>query len=420
MPAATAARKPPAASTLLQHVPGALGELLGEPLHVPRSAGCVDHGRGVRLQRQHRLRVARESAAELAGALESVVGQHGDGVGTAHRRGEAGDRRPDDVDGGVVARRHRTGGHRVQRDATGGIRGAGDIGDACEQAPRGADLGDRGELVDGGCESQLELRERGHDVDAAVGEGAQCRDGRRDGVAELLGIGGTAIVEAGAVDRRDADVGVLGGEQSRLGGERVKVGVEVFAVAFGEPAAERVGSERSGDAPGVGAARCPQPGQSGRRGQPAAAGVEHDGGDVEEHAVEQLAERPLVGLSSTAEAKPHRGGPAFQLGDGGTAALRRVDDLADVPSATGGGGGAAAYERGEAREADVRDLAGCRVERVDHHAVVRRRTSRSTSPASASQSSSEASGKSAASASGASTSATAAAYGPARCGLSPC
>ncbi len=147
---------------LLEDVPGPLGELLSELLDVPRSAGWVDHPGEVRLHRQHRLRVAGQAAAELArhAGREGVEGQHRDGVGAGNAGREAGDRGAQHVHRRVVAGHHRRRGDGVQRRARGGRRNAGNLGHARPEPAGGAELGDRGELVDRGREAQLEGGER--------------------------------------------------------------------------------------------------------------------------------------------------------------------------------------------------------------------------------------------------------------------
>ena len=204
MPAATAARKPPAASTCCStsQARSASCSVNRSTYHDPPAASItVD---GVRLQRQHRLRVAGESATELAGArARGVVGEHGDGVGTAHRRGEAGDRRPHDVDGGVVARRHGTGGRRRaagrdrRRPARRRRRRRVRAGASRRGSWRSWRTGRRWLRV---AARAARTRSRRRCPLSARARSVATADGDR--VAELLCVGGTAIVEAGAVDRR--------------------------------------------------------------------------------------------------------------------------------------------------------------------------------------------------------------------------
>ena len=94
---------------LLEDVPRPLGELVGEPLDVPRPAGRVDHPGHVRLQFEDRLGVAGQPRRQVArrSSNGSVVRQHGDRIGAADGGREAGDRGAHDVDGTVVAGRHR-------------------------------------------------------------------------------------------------------------------------------------------------------------------------------------------------------------------------------------------------------------------------------------------------------------------------
>ena len=77
----------------------------------------------------------------------------------------------------------------------GGLRRADDFGDPRPQAPGGAELGDREELVGGRGETQLD---RGERVDGEFGERGH---GGGDREAELLRVGRPGVVVAGAVDR---------------------------------------------------------------------------------------------------------------------------------------------------------------------------------------------------------------------------
>ena len=114
-PSSTARRKPPRLLDLLEPRPRRLGELVGEPLDVPRPAGRVGDLGEVRLGEQDRLRVAGDAAAELGRLAQAVVGEHGDGVGAGDAGGEAGDGRAQRVHPRVVAGHHRPRRHGVDR-----------------------------------------------------------------------------------------------------------------------------------------------------------------------------------------------------------------------------------------------------------------------------------------------------------------
>ena len=244
---------------------------------------------------------------------------------------------------------------------------AGDLGDTCQQAAGGAELGDRGELLDGCGEADLELSERGGDVEPAAREGAQRGDDDGEGVAELLSVGCSGVVETRSVDRRHAHVGVLAGVGAALVGQHLEGGVESGPVAVIGPGTERVGTERPTHRGRVDARSGPDRPQRSGRLDPLWTGVEDDRGDVEENAVEDETERLLVDDVVAADAQPHRGRASFELGDGGAPPGAGIDDLTDVPGASRA-----------RRSAGDRPQAGCTVvgggvQRLDRDAVVRRR-----------------------------------------------
>ena len=77
---------------LLELRPGHLGELIGAALDVPGTAGRIDHLRQVRLLGEDHVGVAGHAPAEFVWQPERLVERtDGDGIGAAHRRGEAGD-----------------------------------------------------------------------------------------------------------------------------------------------------------------------------------------------------------------------------------------------------------------------------------------------------------------------------------------
>ena len=73
---------------LLEHIPCPIGELVGEPLDVPRPAGGVDDSRRRSTPSgEHRLSVAGEAPAQLTRLRggDGVVREDGDRIGTAGR-----------------------------------------------------------------------------------------------------------------------------------------------------------------------------------------------------------------------------------------------------------------------------------------------------------------------------------------------
>ena len=88
-------------------VPGRLREGVGERLDVPGAPGRVEDAREVPLLDQQAGGVPGDPAGEGVGqAQRGVERLHGDDVGAAHARGEAGDRRAQHVDPRVALRRH--------------------------------------------------------------------------------------------------------------------------------------------------------------------------------------------------------------------------------------------------------------------------------------------------------------------------
>ena len=216
------------------------------------------------------------------------------------------------------------------------------LGHAGAQPAKGADRGDRGELVGGGGDANLGASEHGVGVDAEVAEGAEVVDQDGDGAAELLGVGGARVVVAGGVDGDDAEVVVA----AEALAERGEVDVDGRL-------ADRVGAEAV------------RPGRGGERVgglSPAWAGVEDDGRHVEQHAVERGSDDIGRDLGDAGEVEHDRRGAPLELLDGSARSRRGVDDLANVPRA-------ASSRRPQQR---VRCI-GSGVERLDRDAVVRRR-----------------------------------------------
>ena len=270
-------REPAGRLDLLHERPRGAGELVGERLDEPRAAGGVEDLVEVGLLEQDRLRVASDAPAQLGrrGAAQVVVGEHGDGVGAGDAGREARDRRAQRVHPRVVGRHHRPRRHGV--DGRRRVRRADLLGDTGPQQADGAERGDRGELVGGRGEAQLDAGDGVGGRDTACVERPEVLDAGGDRGAELLGIGGAGVVEAGAVDGDDAQAGAIGAERRDPRGDGVELGVEVERGRVGRGDAEGIGAERAGLQ--VGADR-------GGGVLPAGAGVEHDPGEVEQHAVE--------------------------------------------------------------------------------------------------------------------------------------
>ena len=180
-------------------------ELIGELLDVPRPTGRVDHPGQVALHLQDGLGVAGDAPSERGAADgdQPVVGQDRHGVGAAHARSEAGDRRAQRVHPRVVSRHHhpRGVGVMVRTACVGGEPG--DLGDASPQAAGGTELGDRLELVGRGGPPELELGAGPIERHALGGQGANGVARRGDVPAELLGVGRTRLVPDRAVGDDD-------------------------------------------------------------------------------------------------------------------------------------------------------------------------------------------------------------------------
>ena len=99
------------------------------------------------------------------------------------------------------------------------------LGDAGPQQAGGAELGDRGELVAGGGEPQLQAPEHGGRVDAPVLQRPQVLDAGGDRAPELLAVGRPEVVEAGAVDGDDVEVGAIVAEPGEPRGDGVELAV---------------------------------------------------------------------------------------------------------------------------------------------------------------------------------------------------
>ena len=194
-------------------------------------------------------------------------------------------------------------------------------------------------------------------------------DAGGDGGAELLGVGGAGVVEAGAVDRDDAQVRPVGAES----GDPCRDGVELqrrVSVSVPVPAA----SSPSGSAPSEPERRTVAGGVGGLL--PPSAGRQHDGGEIEQDALERRADDVGRDRLDAGEVEQHGRRAALELLDGPAGAGGGVDALADIPTVgLRARRRAAADERGAAREPGGvgGGRVGRRVERLDRDAVVGRR-----------------------------------------------
>ena len=98
-----------------EHVPRRLGQPVGQRLDVPRAAGRRRSPGSDSTRRAGSTEVLRamRRAKSSGRPIAASNGSDGDRLGTADRRGEAGDRRAQHVHPGVASRHHRRRGHRV-------------------------------------------------------------------------------------------------------------------------------------------------------------------------------------------------------------------------------------------------------------------------------------------------------------------
>ena len=222
-----------------------------------------------------------------------------------------------------------------------------DLGDTGAQPAKGANRGDRDELVGGGGEANLGASQHGVGLDAELVEGAEVVDEDGDGAAELLGVGGTGVVVAGGVDGEDAEA-----VAAEALAERGELFVEVERRRVDGRLADRIGAE---------AVRTGRWFERGGRLAPAGAGVEDDRRHVEQHAVECAGDDVGGDLVDAGEVEHDRRGATLELLDGPPRSRHGVDDLTDIP-------GAVSCRRAQRRVGCV----GGRVQRLDGDAVVRR------------------------------------------------
>ena len=236
------------------------------------------------------------------------------------------------VDPRVVGREHRPRSDRLHAGTHRGGRRAEHLGHTGPQLPGRTERGDRGELVGGGRQLQLDLAECGVERNAGGGERTQHGGARGEHGAEHLGLRRPGVVEPGAVDRSDAHVrmahGHLGGERT----EALEVGADV-GNSTGEVAAERVGAERATHLGQVDAGSGPHLEEAAGRSLPVAARAQRDGREVEQHAVEQRGEPGGVGVGFGAQVEQHCTGALLQLLQRQLGVAVGVHLLADLPVA---------------------------------------------------------------------------------------
>ncbi len=151
-----------------------------------------------------------------------VEGQHGDRLGPADRRSEAADRRAQQVHPRVARGHHRRGRHGVLALPAVARRSA-EFGHPGPQPAGRPQLGDRGELVGGHGEAELERVQRVGDRQPGVGQRAQVGHADRRGDGQLVGVAGAGVVIDRGVDGRDPQLGRRGdqrGEAARTSGRR--------------------------------------------------------------------------------------------------------------------------------------------------------------------------------------------------------
>ena len=222
----------------------------------------------------------------------------------------------------------------IARDVTAwigdvGAGGADLLGDAGPQPADGAERGDRGELVGGRGEAQLDAGDGvgGRDARARRAPGGtRCRRrswrraaGRRTPPASWKRVPSTVTTRRSG--RSAPSVVIQVAMASRSVGERRS--------RPGRRRRRRAGRRRASRTAGwspIGVGGLP----------PAGAGVEHDAGEVEQHAVEHAGDRRGVDRRQAGEVEEHGRRALLQLGRRRGGAGGGVDALADVPAVVAG------------------------------------------------------------------------------------
>ncbi len=167
--------------------PGALGELVGEPLDVVRAAPRVGDPADPGLLLELDLGVAGDPGREIGGQGERLV--EGVGVqrlGVAHGRGQRLETGPGDVVVGILGGEAPARGLRVgaQHHGFGVCRPHG-LHDLRPQQPRRAQLGDLHEDIHADGPEERDPRREGVDIETRRPAGADILDAVGEGVAEL-------------------------------------------------------------------------------------------------------------------------------------------------------------------------------------------------------------------------------------------
>ncbi len=362
---------------LLEAHPRGAGQVVGEPLDVPGPARGIDHPGEVRFVDQHCLGVAGEAATELGavGATDVVVGLDRDRIGAADPCRERSDGRAQQVHPRVVPAHHRGRRDRVQHRCTHIAPRTRDVGDAGPESTRGAELRDGEELVGRGGDAELQLAERGVDVEPGRDESPGRGDARRERAPELFGVGAPGVVVARRVDREGTHSGKVGGAATRELGCGVERGAEPDGTSRRRVRTDRVETQSS-ECIRADATACAEREERVCRSHRPWSCVEHDRCEIEEHRREHPIEGLDVDRRRVAETEEDRGRAPFELGEhersGARAVVGHLDPLADVPTVASTGGPGPPDERTRAGNPDPidRDRVVGREEGRDRDAVV--------------------------------------------------
>ena len=311
---------------------------------------------------------ARERRRQADGGVER---QDGDRRGATGRGAEAGEGGAQHVHPGVAPGHHRRGRDGVLDLPARGLRHTGQLGDAGPEPARGAQLGDGEELVRRCGVTELELPAGDVGGEAALLQRPQVGDAGGQRTAQLLGVRPAGVVVGQRVDGHRPHAGVLAQAPGDQRLQRGEVGRGTGAGLHRQGVQTEVAEGRGR----VGEPVAPQRHQLRRRVGGAGAGVQHHGGEVEQHVGEDLGQ--VTGRDAArADAEPERGHAVLEVGQHRLPGRRRVrvgEVLADVPALLAPAGRPAAPDvRRDAGEAAVGRRVVGGVERTDAHPVVRR------------------------------------------------
>src|SRR5499427_5558387 len=185
---------------LLELGPGCAAELFGHILDAAGAGGGVRHPCEARFFEQDELGVARNSSRETLGQAErGGERQHRYGVGAAEAGGDDRDGRPQHVHIRIAFGHHPPSG--LGRDeGPPGHELAGFL-DTRPQHPQRAELRDGQELLDIGCEAEINHGARGIERNAARFQRAQICNRHRQCVRQFLRLGAPGIVDRPGVNR---------------------------------------------------------------------------------------------------------------------------------------------------------------------------------------------------------------------------